>query len=322
MSDCCGDQTPDIIRIGDDGTLEGSNDGGLTWIDVPTADDFRFTGTLYPALSDDITDKKCQGAGQTVDMFKQVQSDFSTTLSSGLPWAILIASIATGLLFWFALPVLGTIAIMIASMLGLLLTMTDTEFDALFTTDVWDEWLCLVYCNIGAAAAWDETQLTNLLGSLEESEIITGAARTFFNVITRVWWVVGMTNAARTVRDTTYDCSACDCGSCPEWELFNFGFAPGGNIISRVGNVLTVESTTLGDGLHYIQIATVDEGCCTVEDWEFSVGTAPGPTRIICPAARDVGSISYGPLDNTIGQVSYIGFGGASSPFTLVITFA
>src|SRR4030095_9172112 len=178
---------PTNRRYNDEGQLEVSYDNGATWVADPAADD-RFSGTISPPLSgEDGSTKKCIGAASAQEYIKDNLID---SLTEGMTYAELNGvGVALGAL----LGVTG-IGILISAFAAAAFLAGIVAVQAAFTSEVWADFKCILFCAIGADASFSPAQWETV-----KSKILS----TFTGVVSAILynWVnsvgpVGLTNAA------------------------------------------------------------------------------------------------------------------------------
>jgi hypothetical protein len=242
---CCNDQIV-LHRIGAGDALEISTDGGTTW--TPDPADPRINGTHLPNSIPGADDgKKCNGATNAVNNFKDAQAAFSHDLTSsttiiGLAAAIagelLVLLLSAGTLAEVLVPLMITTA---ATLFGVL----EADYNAEFTEAVWDDLLCDLFCNIGSNGQFTEGQFHDLQADVD-THFSNNVALTFQSIL-RGWGTLGLNNACISGTAATADCSECDCvpSSCSDPDRFEKG-----NVLSTVDN---------GDGTVTFTVETVPE---------------------------------------------------------------
>lgn len=219
----CGCEQIEVLhRVTEDGDLEVSYDGGVTW--VPDPNDPRVTGTRLPnTIPGTGDDRKCNASTNCLENFKDQQAGFSNNLEQGqniLGLALQLASIVAALLFApEAAPILIPLLITLATAL---VDILKTDYDAQFTNAVWDQLLCDIFCTIGDDGQFTQTQY-NLLMTAIDADFTGNVALTFTGIL-RGWGLVGLNNACIAGAAATADCESCDCEDV--WcYLFDFATA-------------------------------------------------------------------------------------------------
>lgn len=226
MSGCgCGDDkgTPTNQRYTEDGHLEVSYDGGETW-ENGDAIDPRFTSPIFtPIPGADGEEKRCAAANSAMAIIEQAKSDASTALGGASVFANLVAAVVSLL----AATGIGVVAGVVVGIMGAILVaianVGQATFDGSFTTLVWDEFFCSLFCNME-----DDGSFTDAGWKRVVDEAAQGAsypANEWLSHIIKTMSPVGLTNAARSGYVGTRDCESCDCPG--EWCYF-FAFDTAG----------------------------------------------------------------------------------------------
>lgn len=227
MAGCgCGSDkgTPTNQRYTDDGHLEVSYDGGETW-ESGDAIDPRFNSPIFtdiPGADGDA--KRCQAANSAMAVIEQAKSDASALLAAGASVAGLVAGIV-GLL---ASTGIGVVAAVVVGIMGAILVAVasggQAVFDGSFTTLVWDELFCSLFCNMEEDGSFTEAGWQAVV-----ADAATGTsypANEWLSYIIKTMSPVGLTNAARSGYVGTRDCDSCGCDD--EWcYLFDFSLGDG-----------------------------------------------------------------------------------------------
>lgn len=214
MSCCC--KNPTNRRYNSNGQLEVSYDGGLTWSLAPDADS-RMSGALSPPLAGaDGETKRCLGAASAMEFAKRNLIDDLTT---GGTYADLYAALVA------LAAVLGVtgIGILIAAAAAAIFIAGVSAVQAAFTSEVWDDYQCILYCASEDNASFTEQGWQQVKSEIN-SQFSGVVAVILYNWVNSVG-PVGLTNAARSGFAASADCSECDCPG--EWCYF-FAFDTAG----------------------------------------------------------------------------------------------
>ncbi|HSW92842.1 MAG TPA: hypothetical protein VLJ15_00640 [Gammaproteobacteria bacterium] len=318
MSCCCPE--PNGTRFNADGSSSVTYDGGATW--VPNPDDPRTNAPqLPPPTTPPGADTKCKAANNALQQIKDAQSEFSNNLESGknlLQLGLAIAGVIA-LVFFTS----GAAAFLVPIVLELaagILTITKADYDALFTSGVWDYVLCTLYCNVGEDGTFSQSNFNNILAKFDTH--FSGNLALTFSSTLEGWQLVGLNNAARIPSTSNLDCSGCDCAGCAShWELETAYFG-GGTIVTRDADSITVASTYVGGTRQAIAITTGNADiCCTCANIEVVAGTYTDFTpHILCGSAIAPGNLSPG-FANGQCVNTVIAFLDTNAAFTLKFTF-
>lgn len=272
---CCPE--PTNRRYNEDGQLEVSYDGGVTWTLAPQLDD-RFSGIVAPPISGaDGAEKRCAAAASAEEYVKQ---NFIEELNEGSAYAdIYAAAVAV-----IALLGVTGIGLLIAAAAAAIFLAGVTAIQAAFTTEVWVDFRCILYCHISedgsfTPATWEQVKSDILLQ-------FTGAvSAVLYNWVNSVG-PVGLTNAARSGFVVSADCSACECPNCSDnayagIDVTDFDH---GSIVSRnPDGTITCELQPSGAAAGYLILRFDTLGdCCYINSFTQDSGASAGAAFIPC----------------------------------------
>lgn len=294
MSGCCPDDVV-LHRVGADGSLEISTDGGATWIPDPA--DPRLTGTntadTIPGVG---TGKRCNAATNCIGNFKDAQAAFATSLSTAttiiglaleLAGEVILLLLSAGTAAEVLVPLMISAA---TALFGIL----ETDYNAEFTSEVWDTLLCDIFCAMKSDGSFDTSAYNDLLSRVDTD--FTGNVALTFTTIIRGWGVLGLNNAARIGVSATADCT--DCLSCldpcdhPE-DYFLYGHVD--SVIDNGDGTrdIIITATEGGDTTLTVnwQGQSIGSTCCHITQFEILDNAhAPTITSQICGGSVIVGS--------------------------------
>jgi len=276
MSGCCGDN--ELHRFTEGGVYQSSQDGGETWFDDPQGDPRSQTIYYPPLAGDDGDEKRCEGASNAFEFFKQNLID---DLASGFAYAE-IFSTAVGVV-----AILGVtgIGIVIAMLSAAVFVAGVVVVQAAFTSEVWTDFKCILYCNIGDDASYTVEQWTAVKNEVNS---------TFTGVVQIILWnwinalgYIGLTNSARSNMALGADCSDCDC-EC-DGETIGLGMVLSyGTLVNQTG--CNVQSTSIVDGVLYsttwiwngtdpfkLTVEGLLSGDTGTSAWQWYLGNGSGP---------------------------------------------
>lgn len=185
-------------------TVEQLHDG--TWTTQPGQDPRHSTAWQLPPPAGD--DPRCQAAANQVRFLNNVIDETLTNLAIAGD----VVGLGTTLLPLFV--ELGPFAILFDLVLALASTLVSagsTAIAAAFTNDVYDELLCIFFCNIesdGSVTADDLAAIETQIGT-----DIGGLVQVVLDAMLFLTGEVGLTNEG-SIGDAPADCSICDCGWC------------------------------------------------------------------------------------------------------------
>lgn len=275
---CCCDSATTVIlhRVNPDtGALEISTDGGTTWSQDP--DDPRVSGVQLPPIEPTIgEDNACRAANAIVAALKDQQEKHSSSIDTAGDVVGLAGEIAGAiilLLFTAPATAIALVPVIIGLAAQLLLIGSDV-FNALFSEEVWNDVLCIIYCNIGDDATLNQTELNNILADTD-SQFSGDLALWLYNTI-RDLGVIGLNNSIHAFSGDL-SCDMCPCADC-------------------LPPVVVYKGTEVNRGYD-------EEGgfCWIIVDSEHYTPDNNEETAIAWQPGRDVGSIPSG-WDNTISK--------------------
>lgn len=241
MNGCCGDDGTQH-RITELGVWQTSTDGGNTWYDDPASDPRNNNSYYPPLLGPDGDDKACEGATNAFEFFKQNLID---ELATGLAYSEIYSAIVG------ILAVLGVtgIGIVVAIAAAAIFVAGVVVVQAAFTSEVWADFKCILYCNISDDASYTTDQWTTVKAQVYSS--FTGIVQVVLWNWVNALGAIGLTNAARSNMGLGSDCSDCECSTCP-CNLFQWNWSPAYGSPSAALFTRTEASCSLtADGLYH-----------------------------------------------------------------------
>lgn len=183
--------------------VQQTPDNGGTWVDSPTQDPRYSSIFQLPARSG--SDPRCDSAQQMHDRIKNMLDAVIT--SSNILQAIngVVALIAV-FMFEFGIIIEG-----IWAFVSTIFNIGTTTLDAALTEGVYDQLLCILYCEIEGDGTVTQGDF-DVIYERVNSEIGGVAAVAIINVLLSIG-NVGLSNAG-ALGEVTGDCSDCDCGWC------------------------------------------------------------------------------------------------------------
>jgi len=207
---CCYDLV--LNRLTEEGALEISTDGGETWVQNPN--DPRVTGVALPPPVMDATHTKCDAATNGGQHFSDFIAAYSESLGAAASVAALaleIAALIAAMLFApESIPLL--LPLLIAAVAAAF-DLGQVAWDAYFTSDVHDDILCALACNIGDDGQFTPAQFEGFLADLN-SWLPEGVAKGVFISHVRAIGVIGVNNLCSYGSSAEADCSSCACDGC------------------------------------------------------------------------------------------------------------
>lgn len=275
MSCCCG-QNSFPVRVNEDGTIEYSPDGGVTWFPYPQGDP-RINATRFtPLPGDDGADKRCKAATNVTGHLKE-QAD--KLIADSGAWGNITEAVTILLELLLFIGVIGSggaLAPILIALAGVLLSVGSSAFDAAMTADVWDTLNCIIYCHTKPDGSYDQNALDRIHNDVIFQ--LTGVAVQFINQNLLALGVVGVSNMATVGTQRVFDCSECECPQCGDnfdiWDRTSEGVPADfyGVILSRADDYIEVRTDT-----GYWTLTTNDlDTCCFIGSIEVISGSATG----------------------------------------------
>jgi len=307
----------DIVerRATSDGELQIRINGG-DWQQDPN--DPRLTGSSLPPPVLDETHTKCDAATNGQQHLQDYIAAYSEALGAASSIVVLAGEVA-----------LLIVAILIAPesaplILPLLFAAASAAFllgqaawDSYFTSDVYDDILCALYCNIGDDGQFTDEQYTAFVDKLQ-ADMPDGVAKdTFINSVIAMG-AKGINNMCSYGESADADCSSCDCTDAPcDYSTWDIWLAAG-TLISRNRHHIIAAAANGGDGHYYLNLCS------------------PAPDTCCCYVTYDSGgvgmeAIGYNPCGSSQADGSHLGFAytnqsanafafKSNAPFTLTLS--
>lgn len=211
---CGGSTAPEpMIRFAPDGTLEASYDGGQTWQPAPELDP-RLTSSQFPPMPGADGDaKRCNAAWAAA---KVIEDDIVGKLATADASISLVAVIAGILAIYLSG---GALTPLVVALVGAAMQAGEAAIIAAFTAEVWEDFRCILYCNMTDSATISEAQWQQIKSDIDGT--FTGIAKTLLYGTVDAFGAVGLTNAARSNRASGTGCDTCPCETvwCFRWDF-------------------------------------------------------------------------------------------------------
>lgn len=259
MSNCCPE--PNRTRTVD-GKYEISYDGGVTWEDGSDFDP-RYTAPQLPSIAgDDSEANKCNAANNVLLQFQdgiETWEGFFDTLGTAIEFAAAVAAAIAAFIFAPAsVPIIVTIIIALFSAIW---NGGKEAYVAAFTSTVWDDLLCILYCHAENDGTYTEADVDAILADIASHFADNVTAKNAFTGLMRGVRAPGLNQMAKTGSGGSGDCATCDCGVCGSNWSAGFYF----------GGVLLHADTLDEQGEGYIIVNSYDRG----DGVQFAAATAP-----------------------------------------------
>jgi hypothetical protein len=327
MSGCCPDNDK-IYRYTSEGIYESSDDDGITWVPDADNDPRREWVSAPPLPGEDGDSKKCAAADNVRDQFNVWADELIELLEAGtLITAIAAAVVAFIASVVFASGVGAAWGVLLFSFAAALFAEGSEGFDDAMTLTVYEQFRCILYCNIQEDGSFTEANIVAILQEITDT--FDGIVEAFFYSIVSTMRSVGMSNTGTLGDATSTDCTECGCEElCATWEIANVGSAEAsGAYLGTFDGYRRYESTLASSNTQVLTIMVDNEvDCCELID--FRVLTPPGEIfadyRINCEDALEAGNIQPGwTLESCVHYLSAQRFTGAGgTPFIVEFLFA
>lgn len=263
MDNCCCDDQATQTRVVD-GIIEESTDGGETWHEIEN--DPRFNGLRLPPRTGG--DPKCDSAQSVVDMIENHFEELAADVGLGASVTVVIAAVIALLAVVVSL---GTFTPLIVPLAGALFYAGSAAITAEMDAAVYEELLCLVYCNSEDDGSYTKTGWQSLVNGIIASDELPTLPKTLLRDYVRLLGSVGLSNAASFNPTADGDCEACNCidGCANNYEVIY------GTYLGKFDGYDRYE-TELVSGKQMLLLRSIDiNNCCQLYDWHV-VGTNPG----------------------------------------------
>jgi len=304
MSCCCGEFTI-IFQWTEDGVLQQSSDGGVTWIDAPEQDPRNSSPTYPPVSGESSDDKKCIAATGMTMLIKEGIGD-QLTDEMGRYTLLQLIQDWVGTILQTSNPFQALVNIVVNQIFALLIS----AVRAALTEGVYDQLTCIFFCNMEDDLSFTEGEWEAVRSAVLSE--ITGIAGVFLEHLVFLLGKIGLTNLARSQAATEGDCSECSCDDNCGPDGWLLGTIVSGSLFvvgtedARDSDSVTATSADRGDGQQWIYYTTgLADACCdmTVETLSGAVDTVNGIACGTSPENVNMVSLGLSPPDNlnTIG---------------------
>lgn len=317
MMGCCDDDI--LFRYDEDGNLESSSDGGVTYFPDP-AEDIRINPKVQfpPPVIPEGEDLTCQMADSAVTLIKEQIGDQLTDDMSRYTLQQLVTD-WTQTVIGTSNPFQALLIVVTNQIFALLIS----AVRAALTSDVYDILRCIFQSHMDSTGFFDGTQWAAVRSDILSQ--ISGIAGVFLEHLVYLIGNGGLSNLARAGAGSP-DAVCCPDCTADLWHIVNFDGADVGSILSTGLNWIIVQGSAHGDfGTPWnAMIETSSDGTCCVPvsvDWLTGDGAGENVFGVVCGNARWPGSPN-GPVDIGVGVYNTIFLRKDSgSGFTAKITF-
>lgn len=207
MSACC--PVP-LIRIDPDGTVEQSDDGGLTWHPVTTGDPRTTIPQFPPIGGDDGDTKRCNAANNVLGQFKDGIATFEGYFDTTATVVEFITACAGAIVALIFAPF--SVPIVVAAIIALMSAVWNAGKEAYvgsFDDGVYGQLLCILFCNCQDDGTFTDSDFTSIRDGISSSfsSIASGAFTALLDGVT----LTGLNNMARIPTGSSASCDSCHC---------------------------------------------------------------------------------------------------------------
>lgn len=268
----CGCAEDQQQRLMPDGTIEISTDGGETWTPATPAQDPRTNGSYLPSIDASTDESKCEAANSATAYFKQVQAEAKAKMDENVGLAQLAAILIGFLAGVGVIATGGALAILFAGLGAILASLDATAWDALFTTEFWEDLNCQIFCVMDDEGFVAQDKVLELATDFYTAH--PDRAGQFIRDMLTGMGSVGLSNAIRIGLDGSISCDDCVCTvDCCSEDQITLGTLVS---ITEEGGccVMRIESEGVPDsgGFEAVSIGNYGEGagtypCCHIFAW-------------------------------------------------------
>lgn len=267
---CCCPETPPVQYKYIGTVLYRSTDGGVTFEPAPDYD-YRNTSTQWPKPSEiGVPSTKCQAADSVVQTFRD---QITQQITEDMGASAILGVIAAALLLFLSAGTTAAISAQVVAVVAAILGAGVTAWQAAFTTEVWDNFRCLIYNNMDSDESITQEGLDTLYEQLDTN--FTGIVVPTLKGYIAAAGLVGINNM---MASNSGDPDAICCTECsPEiWSITVLDGVPVGSIIGSGQNYITLQSVahpSFGGLTGEVSINTTGSSdCCQIIDIEFITG--------------------------------------------------
>lgn len=198
--------------------IQTSYDGGVTWVDTPSADPRH--NTLLPPLG--TADPRCDNAATMLLLLQTLVQQLLDGVQQGRDALLMVSAM---LAVMTILGFFGVFVVVIEALVAAALAAGFSALSAAFTSTEWDDLLCILYCNLQGDGTLTGLGLANVVSDVNANLPTLTAAILgyYFNSLGEA----GLNDARAVVGVQTGVCTACTgCGWCYEFDftVSNGGF--------------------------------------------------------------------------------------------------
>lgn len=210
MAGCCGDENVPVRYKFEGLKLYRSTDGGITYNEAPEYD-YRNTSLVWSKPSElGIESTKCQAADSVVAV---IRDQIVQQIADDMTAAQILGVIAAVILFFATAGTSSFISASVTAVVAAILGAGVSAWQASFTTEVWDNFRCLVFCNMIDDESIDQAGLDAVYAGLDNPEKFTGIVVPTLKGYISAAGLVGIQNMLYGLSgDPDANCDTCECG--------------------------------------------------------------------------------------------------------------
>jgi len=276
----CGDDEK-LFRFDENGNLESSTDGGITWQLDPAADP-RLTAPQSPLLPGaDGSSKRCEAANNVTSHIKAKADDLIGDSAAWGNISGLLAGIGGLLIFLSIVGTGGALTPISLGIAGSLLGLGSAAFAAAMTEAVYEDLNCFLYCEVSPDGTFSAAAVGAIQARINDN--MTGAAHKFLHDTVGLMGSKGLTNMAATDGiASTFECDDCDCNIACVGE----GAVIMGTIVDQTEEYITLQGefgTWNGiEGWYAIYGSMENNYCCLMCSWQVLAGGLSAGSLLDC----------------------------------------
>lgn len=314
---CC----PEILAIifNENGDMLVTYDGTTYVPAEDTGQDPRYTSPEFPPLPDTgiPEDNKCRSATNVVNAMTDAVDTFGATLGTVGSIIALCGVIALAIVGVFAVPPSATVIVpIVIGLAQAIFSIASGTYLALFTSDVYDQLQCILYCNVGEDGTFTQSNYLAILSGIDGAGFDVNVALTFTSVM-RGWVLPGLNAAARGGSLETGDCSDCDCNPCAGADNY-IRFDTYGTIIGGGDNYIDMQGDVdARTGGYTAGVAAIDINDCCQITYEVLTGTITSGDFYYALCGETPNPTTFNHVGSLLGGCWAMGTKISTAPFTV-----
>lgn len=207
MSNCCPEP---LTRITEDGVLQVSYDGGMTWQDATTEDPRNTAPQLPPLSGANGSVKRCNAANNVLGQFKdgiQTFEGYFDTTGTLIGFVTAVAGFIAAVIFApLAVPIIvGAIIALMSAVWGA----GKVAYSGAFNDTVYGDLLCILYCHVQNDGTFTSEGFAAIRADINSH--FDSIARDAFNALLSGVSLAGLNNLAKIPTGSSASCDSCEC---------------------------------------------------------------------------------------------------------------